>query len=551
VSGEAAWRTGLPRRSTDAGECLAALAGLMRELVAGGAAGSLLERVAEETRRLSGAALAVLRTRDGDELMVAAVSREDAGAAEPARLALGEGPEGRIAASGEPLRVADLAKSAVPRDSRRGHPAAGGLRSFAGVPLLVRGRVVGTLGAWAREPDGFTEDDVTVLAGLAGLAAAVLEQARLAQELLHAERVATVGSLVAGVAHELNNPLAAVMGTADLLHREAADPKMAERLRRISGQAQRAGRLVRALLTLARKTPIERTEVDVHVLLDDVVELIGYELQQGRVAVDRRFADALPRVVADPVQLQQVFVNLCLNAVEAMRNPGAGGTLTLATRHDRAARRVVVSVADTGPGIPPAVLERIFEPFFTTKGDGKGTGLGLVICRRIVEDHGGAIRAGSAPGAGATFTVELPAGPVVATAGAAVADPAEAPAPGVRVLVVEDEAVVGDLLEEFLRVEGHAVDRATDGREALERVREAHYGLIVCDVRMPDVDGPAFYRELAGIAPALARRVVFVTGDLLSGETRGFLEATGLRHLEKPFDLGEFRAFVRAALQGG
>ena len=209
---------------------------------------------------------------------------------------------------------------------------------------------------------------------------------------------------------------------------------------------------------------------------------------------------------------------------------------------------MVVTVADTGPGILPQHLGRIFEPFFTTKGQGKGTGLRLAICERIVEEHGGRIGVTSQPGIGATFTVELPeGGGTMGPAPAAVEQ--EAPQrPAVRVLVVEDEAVVGDLLEEFLRVDGHEVDRATDGREALERVRGAAYGLIVCDVRMPDVDGPAFYRELAAIDPGLAQRVVFVTGDVMSPETRRFLAGTGLRHLEKPFDLGEFRAFVRGAL---
>jgi signal transduction histidine kinase/CheY-like chemotaxis protein len=414
---------------------------------------------------------------------------------------------------------------------------------------MAQERLIGTLSVGATRPAQFSGDDVTLLVGLAAHAAAAAARAELTRDLLHAQRLAAVGELVAGVAHELNNPLAAVVGTADLLRCRPLDDRLGERLERISIQAQRAGRIVRALLTLARQTAPEWTPVALNALLDEVVDLCAYELRRARVSVARRFGHDLPPIVADPVQLQQVFTNLCLNAAEAMRDAHGEGVLTLATRWDPGERRAIVAVSDDGPGISPSHLDRVFEPFFTTKRGGKGTGLGLAICRRLVEQHGGAITVESCPGAGVTFTVALPERREAPTVLAQ--EPQErTPAPGgLAVLLVEDDAVVGDLLTEFLAVDGHGVDRAVDGREALDRLRQRPYDLIVTDIHMPDVDGATFYRELQEIAPGLARRVVFVTGDVMRPETQAFLAESGLAYLEKPFDLGQFRAFVREAVE--
>jgi signal transduction histidine kinase len=421
------------------------------------------------------------------------------------------------------------------------------LAASLAIPVGAQGRALGLLIVPA--PDRpLADGEEAALRALADLAGAALENLRLTGELLHAQRLSTVGRMVAGIAHELNNPLAVILGTLDLLRHEVTADRTAERLGRVSAQAQRAVKIVRTLLALARKRPAQQVAVDLNDVVAETLELAAYDLKHADIRIVERFRDDLPAVTGDRDQLQQVFTNLVLNASQAIRESGRGGTLTVTTDVDRITGRAVVTVADSGPGIRPEHLTRVFEPFFTTKPDGQGTGLGLAICRRIVENHGGRISVASRQGGGAEFTVELPAGrPVHAPGPDAPPDPAPA-GPGVRVLVVEDEPLVADMVEDLLALEGHQVDRATNGREALERVQSRAYALIVSDVRMPDLSGSAFYRELTRLNPAMARRVVFVTGDVVSPETRAFLDETGLTYLEKPFPINDFQSAVRRAL---
>jgi two-component system NtrC family sensor kinase len=251
---------------------------------------------------------------------------------------------------------------------------------------------------------------------------------------------------------------------------------------------------------------------------------------------------------ADGHQLHQVLVNMVANAHQAMRKSSTPRRISITTRSEPASRQVRLEIADSGPGIPAEIRAKIFEPFFTTKPPGQGTGLGLSLCRGIVEEHGGAITVVSEPGQGTTFVITLPAAP--RPAGAAESDVAEAPvAVGSKaILVVDDEQELAEVLVEALGRDGHRVEIASNGAEALRQLGQQTYDLVVSDTKMPIMDGVEFFRELERRFPALRQRIIFVTGDVLDAEKRQFLESSGAPFLTKPFDLGDVRKVVRRRL---
>jgi CheY-like chemotaxis protein len=266
--------------------------------------------------------------------------------------------------------------------------------------------------------------------------------------------------------------------------------------------------------------------------------------------VDWRLAPTLPLLWADPHQLQQVVVNLLTNAHQALREVPLPRGLTLTTRYEPAQDCVLLEVADTGPGIPPDLQGRIFEPFFTTKPVGVGTGLGLPLCQGIVEEHGGRLEVESQPGQGTCFRVALPVLAARSTGEALPARPA--PPPDTRpaaILVVEDEPAIARALAQVLRRDGHTVDTAANGRLALAQVAAQPYDLVLCDLRMPELDGPGLYQAFQQHYPHLLSRIIFLTGDTLSPEARTFLEQTGVPRLSKPCRAAEVRHLVAQVLR--
>jgi CheY-like chemotaxis protein len=259
-------------------------------------------------------------------------------------------------------------------------------------------------------------------------------------------------------------------------------------------------------------------------------------------------ADTLPTLWADGHQLHQVIVNILANAHHALRrNPGPR-VIAISVRTDAGGREIRLEIADTGPGIPAELHGKIFEPFFTTKPAGQGTGLGLSLCRGILEDHGGAITVDSEPGQGTTFSLTLPvvAGP--AAAGGPHPTPVPAPVGSKRILVVDDERDLAEVLVDALQRDGHHVDTAVDGADALRRLEQEDFDLVVSDTKMPLMDGLELFREIDRRFARLRRRVIFVTGDVLDVEKRQALEAIGAPVLLKPFDLTEVRNLVRRQL---
>ena len=370
------------------------------------------------------------------------------------------------------------------------------------------------------------------------------ERRRLQDQLVQSEKMSAIGQLISGVAHELNNPLASVLGFADfLIESGEVPPKLAEPLRVIQQESQRAASIVKNLLTFARRQDQGRRPVAVGEVLARTVTLLRNQLIQLRVEQTLAVADGLPEVFASPNQLQQVFVNLINNAAQAIGATGRPGTVTVRAR--AWLDGVAVDVTDTGPGVPPEIAERVFEPFFTTKREGEGTGLGLSICQGIVKEHGGRLSLQSTGKAGATFTVELPAAVVVGTGDAVAAAPAPARA---RVLVVDDEPHVRHYMRATLEAWGHAVEVASDGEDGLKRALAGGYDIIFTDIRMPGLGGRELFETLRAKAPEAAARVVCATGDTVAGDTLAFLEQSGRPILLKPFKLAELRATLATAL---
>jgi PAS domain S-box-containing protein len=400
-----------------------------------------------------------------------------------------------------------------------------------------------------RDADGTVEFLSAIVRDLTERKRIDAELRRQREALYQTEKLATMGTVLAGVAHELNNPLTAVTGYANLLRQELAGTPSATRAEAIAHAADRCASIVRNFLALARRHPPERQLVRLNDIARDAAELLAYHLRVDRIEVILDLTEGLPVLWADPHQLHQVVVNLITNARDELRKSPAPRLLTLRTRADAARGRVSLDVEDTGPGIALEIRDRIFEPFFTTKPVGQGTGLGLSLCHGIVESHGGSLSLVSDRGTARSSASSCrssrrrrrrasagPRRPRCVTKK--------------RILVVDDERLVLQLLGEMLGADHHTVDTVADGTQALEQLRRASYDLILSDVRMPYLDGPGLYRALERRRPELCRRFVLMTGDVLSAEIQTFLEQTGVPGLSKPFDRSEVRRVIQLVAGG-
>ena len=374
----------------------------------------------------------------------------------------------------------------------------------------------------------------------------------LYHQLLQAEKLAALGQTISGVAHELNNPLATILTLAERLSERPAseiDDKTKRGLETILSESERAARIVRQLLTFARKRQSTRTMVDLNRIVRETLALRTYEQRITNITIVDALAAGLPQVFADAHQIQQVLLNLVINAEQAMLSSNGRGTMVVRSWHDVEREAVVLEINDDGPGIAPELQAKIFDPFFTTKEVGKGTGLGLTVAYAIVQEHGGRIRLAANAGSGASFHVELPvSGTPLQHTPASPAPPNYASLAGSSVLVVEDESALAAAVGEALTDAGFVVDRAGDGEEALRRVSSQTYDLIVCDLKMPKVDGIRFYQRLVPANPAMARRIIFVTGDVAGTEAESFLQDSGCRWLAKPFRLKDLLRTAREIL---
>lgn len=376
---------------------------------------------------------------------------------------------------------------------------------------------------------------------------AAAELARQREMLHQREKLAALGSLLAGVAHELNNPLSVVVARAAILE-EQNDPTTRSAATKIRTAAERCARIVRTFLAMARQQQPERTLVTISEVVTAALDITGYALKTSGIEVTLDLPNDVP-VLADADQLHQVFMNLIINAQQALQEQPLPRRLSVKSSHDPVGKTIRIVVADNGPGIPAAVRSRIFEPYFTTKAVGTGTGVGLAVCLGIVEAHGGTLVVDGGEGTGAVFTIVLPAASTE-EADACRSEQSRFKAVRRSALVVDDEPGVRETLSEILTDAGHRVVAVASGREALERMGRERFDVILTDIRMPDIDGRALYREIELRWPDRAAQVVFVTGDTLTSTLRAFAEETGRPVIEKPFLPAEVRRVVAETVDG-
>jgi PAS domain S-box-containing protein len=391
--------------------------------------------------------------------------------------------------------------------------------------------------------------------------------------LLQTEKLAALGQMLTGVAHELSNPLTSILGYSQRLLVRKDLAGRTQEARQIYEEAERASTILRQLLLTAREAHPERRQVSLNEVISRAMELQRFSSAAEKIRIELDLDPTLPFIMGDPGQLQQVLMNLIGNARQAILQEAKPGTIRVRTARVRE-RRVLLQVSDDGPGISPTILARIFDPFFTTKPAGVGTGLGLSIVLSVVREHGGQVNVSNSPGGGATFSIEFPlaAGssaesvkqypdhaeqpllvprtPAGATNGFRAL---ELPATssdhrGMRVLVVEDEPTVARLIADVLEDEGLRVDVLLDGREALNRASREQFDLVICDMKMSGIDGQHFYEALVNSRNPLTERFLFVTGDTLARQTQRFLERNHLPHLAKPFRVEELTEKVAGLL---
>ena len=375
----------------------------------------------------------------------------------------------------------------------------------------------------------------------------VTDQKMLQEQLIQSEKMSAIGQLVSGVAHELNNPLAGISAFAQLLLAEKRfPPDQRTAAETIYSEARRASRIVQNLLTFARQHKAEKGPAAMNQVLDDTLELRGYELRVRGIDVRREYDEALPDTMGDAHQLQQVFLNLITNAEQAMeRAEGRHHRLTVRTR--RAGEAIRIEIEDTGGGVPANLLERIFNPFFTTKPTGHGTGLGLSISLGIVREHEGRIWVENAPQSGARFVVELPVIVPRVSGEFPAALAAHPVGDSLHILVVDDEASVRVALQRYLAARGHDVETTASGQDALGLLRAGEYDAVIVDMRMPDLSGEQLFEELRSADREHAERVIFTTGDLVSEQMRRFLDGSGRPCVPKPFEFSSFDQVLPAA----
>jgi PAS domain S-box-containing protein len=390
--------------------------------------------------------------------------------------------------------------------------------------------------------------------GFRGIFNDVTEREAIEQQVLMTSKLASIGELASGVAHELNNPLTGVMGYAQLLvDSKNVPPEVKSDLNKVYQESQRAAKIVQNLLSFARRRKPEKSYFDVNELVQKTLDLRSYELKTSNIRVDVNLEPGPPEIKADYYQIQQVILNIIINAEQALTETGRRGKITVTTSAVEDCIRI--SIADNGPGIPKENISRIFDPFFTTKEVGKGTGLGLSVCHGIVTAHGGNIYVESEEGKGSEFIIDLPIAVAEETDvgdGAAAVEnkPQYRRKASENILIIDDESGVRDVLTRVFSETGYRTDSASDAKRALTKLNKNGYDLFIIDLKLPRVSGMRLYEIMKERYPSSVEKVMFITGDAITPSTQDFLDSAGRPYLTKPFNPKVAVELVEEMLRG-
>jgi len=419
-----------------------------------------------------------------------------------------------------------------------------GAKSMLSTPIILGDSVLGVMSLTSLEPGNFTPRRLKLLMGIINGLGTLLENAKLEQErrlteerIQETARLASIGELAAGVAHEINNPLTSVLGYSEMVLSKSLPEEVSGDIQTIYDEAQRAARIVQNLLFFAGRRNTEKQYLDLNSVLIRSLEIKSYDFKVSSIDVVTDLSPGDKKTMIDEHQLVQVFLNILTNAEQAIHQ--AVGKGQIGVRTVSSDDGIEITIKDDGPGIPSEVLNRIFEPFFTTKGVGQGTGLGLSISYGIIKQHGGDIWAESVEGEGTTFHITLPVAAPEMLKMFETPTLASIERTTKHILVVEDEPQIRNLLGKYLESERYTVDLAEDGQEAWRKLANIDYDCILLDLKMPGMSGPELYKLIQEISETMASTVVFVTGDTVSPATRDFISETGNPMVAKPFRMAE------------
>ncbi len=509
---------------------------------------------------------------DGDMLVLRAAAGRKLGMLRGVRMPLGGGIAGWVAQHHRPLLLnspEDLEAFLPERHPDRD------IDSALSVPLLYKGESLGVLNVTrlgGGDKGRFDDRHLKLLTVYADYASSALNNIRMYRDvtsaharlerafrdlkmvqdqLIQAEKMSAVGQLISEVSHELNNPLTTALGYAQLVSKINQDPEVGEFLEIIREEGLRCQRIIRNLLDFARKQKGERVPVDVNAVMEHTLNLRRYQLGIDGIEIELSQAEDLPMILADPIGLQQVFLNLLNNAHYSVQQGDKPAWIRFTSRYDPEGETVLVKLEDNGPGIPDEYLERVFDPFYTTKERGQGTGLGLSVCRGILDDLGGRISASRSERGGAQFRISLPAETRTQEAATADSDELVEAVTGKRILIVDDDPKIREMLDRALRLDDHRVRTVEGGAEGLSAIERGEFDLILSDVMMPGMTGLEFYEQVREKNESLAGRFIFLTGVALTEGHREFFRASGRPVIQKPFRLDELRRAIRAAFLVG